>query len=415
MPEIISDEQEVVPNEQEKRITELDNKLKQIEADMMAQDHRLVPILYNFFFKRSKYNDDDPRRKATYSALLWRLFSPQTVASAGVSVIAILGLLLALQANNLLNKQNKKIDLQNQLAEASRRAILVTELSSISNKIDDIKPEKDGKVRVPKSILGRIVALSRSFRPYQFIVMPNEDAFSTNGFYSNYQWDSIKTKNVKSRNFMNWFQGLFFDIDDGSEPLLIHKPLSPERGQLLIALSNSNIANFNELADLGPDFSSAYLSGANLRNAVFDGLNLRSSDFRAAYLWQASFVNTNIDESDFTRASIIGGSFSGSVNSKFLYTQLNQADFSEAQLQGSDFSNAILFDSKFFNASLDGVNWNGAIIDQVDSTTCTWLDDQVKIAKTFRDRVRWVLVKEYPQNHPYLDAHSLYWVIRPQR
>lgn len=222
--------------------------------------------------------------------VIWRL---TRIGLFGV-LIALIPTMLLWQQNQLLNKQNEKIDSQIQLEESNRRGALIVMMSNIMDKLDEELKErkKQGSSRaLSKQLIGRIAALSYSFRPYRF-------------------WQ------------------------DNS---LIEKPLSPERGQLLLALVKSDLdsltyRNIYEKAT----FVQAYLKNANLRRANLVGVYLADANLERTLLTDA-----NLTEADLTRAN------------------LADAYLADANLTGADMRGASLTGVNWRRANLTQVNWKG--------------------------------------------------------
>jgi hypothetical protein len=95
----------------------------EFEAALLRQEHRPVRIVINFL-NRHKFDRDDDRYQAVTEAIVWR-FSVAllpTFGAGGAGVLAIIGLLIASQANGLVNEQNRLIQLQHQ-AEPKRHSV----------------------------------------------------------------------------------------------------------------------------------------------------------------------------------------------------------------------------------------------------------------------------------------------------
>ena len=120
-----------------------------------------------------------------------------------MSLGGLTGTLLLVNQNELLQNQNQLIKNQMSLEEASRRGALVMLMSNIFDKVDDEIAEQKAEMSVwqieitdstkyslSQSLIGQIAALSYSFKPYKFM--------------------------------------------DGDT--MIGRPLSPERGQLLVTI-----------------------------------------------------------------------------------------------------------------------------------------------------------------------------------
>lgn len=227
-------------------------------------------------------------------------------------VAVLLPFVLLLIQTTLLYQQNKLIQAQNQLGEASRRSTLIAELTSILDHVDleigkqeelssskknkegqaDPRPTSDDGVNSERWVLsnrlaGRIIALSRSLRPYRNLDYVYSWSYH-NGHFESYYEDVLRA----------W-------------------PLSPERGQLLISLLESRV----EMKDMmrGADFSYADLrdtsiiftdlSGAKLTGAHFSGSLLRGTSLSWANLKEGNLSETNLDRTNFTNADLRHASF----------------------------------------------------------------------------------------------------------
>ncbi|WP_299283301.1 pentapeptide repeat-containing protein [uncultured Tateyamaria sp.] len=199
------------------------------------------------------------------------------VAMALGGVVAVSTLLVAYVQIERMDQQNKLIQTQNVLAEASRRASLNFELTAILDQLTlESKPSQQ--------LLARARSFSRALQPYRRL----DEAGNLTEF------------------------------------------LSPERGQLLSSLAASGV----ELRDIvrGGDFSYAdaenvslarqNLSGANfqhanLADASFDSAVLRNTDFRQAILPPAY---------RFRDSEIFGWQLEGAIvpSDRWLYDMVNE-------------------------------------------------------------------------------------------
>jgi len=338
---------------------ELAKKVSDLEVAVWNQEHRLIFILRNFFIERRKLSPEDPRRAAAVHALLWRIVSPATVAAGSIGITALVGVALAWQANGLLREQNQTLlnqtsllqvqtDLvgtqntllssqnayiqeQNVLAESARRSALIYELTSILDEIDEEldtatiqtqavqtrgtldeagsgpipadRPrrrdvENPPMYRLSDRLTGRIVALSRSVRPYRY-------------------------------------------LDD--EGRLLTTPLSPERGQLLISLIDSGI-DMEEINHSSVTFSQADLRGADLSRYDFTHIRLNGADLSEANLSSATFHYARMDEARLAGAKLGAAKLEWSSWKNAILTgaDLNSANLEQADLSGADLTNADL-------------------------------------------------------------------------
>lgn len=213
--------------------------------------------------------------------------------------------------NELLNSQNEKIDNQILLDEASRRSSLNFLMANVLDKIDEELKEAERNEeprQLSTQLIGRIASLSQSFQPYRF-------------------------------------------IQDGQ---MLEKPLSPERGNLLLALVNSSLDTFTmdsifmktifrEANLKSAILNATYLSGADLRGADLSGVDLSGADLSGVNLNGANLSGTNLSGTNLSRANLAAADLSEAI--------LIAADLSGASLWGANLSEA-----SFIAADLRGVN-----------------------------------------------------------
>jgi uncharacterized protein YjbI with pentapeptide repeats len=270
--------------------------------------------------------------------------------------LAFIPTILLFQQNRLIEAQNERIDRQNQLAEASRRSSLVFELTSILDEIDEeidatgfetkvferkstganyesfseedkrrysrrsISPANSKKFQLSERLSGRIVALSRSLRPYKY-------------------------------------------LDDFGK--IIDEPLSPERGQLLSSLVKSGVdmEELNHDSDL--TFSKADLSGVQLRDINLTHAKMQNANLENAELSSAIFQYTRLDRANLAFSNLSGAdlrysTLSGSnlFASKLNRVKFDNTDLSQADLRCADFSDVENWESV---GLLDGAKIGGNI------------------------------------------------------
>ncbi|MHB0755869.1 pentapeptide repeat-containing protein [Polaribacter sp. M15] len=223
-----------------------------------------------------------------------------------IGVVAILFALLPTTLmwyqNHLLKKQNRKIQEQTYLAEASRRSAQMFIMGDVLSDINtELETKKNGKLS--KTLIGRIVGLSRAMKPYRYLL------------------------NDK----------------------LIEKPISPERGQLLITLCKSdlNATIFSSIRQES-NFTKSELKGVNLDRVRLRDINLKDAD-----LSNASLVNLDARRAIFENANLKNA-------------DLGYADLSNAVLTNANLSGAILLKTKCNKANFTGVILDNAIVDRPD-------------------------------------------------
>ena len=232
---------------------------------------------------------------------------------------------LLTQQNLLLQRQNYRLDQQTYLQEADRRSSLIFLMGNLLDAIDQELKTDVGQAGVrdlSPQIIGRVVALSKSLRPYRYL-----------------QGDS-----------------------------LVNREISPERGQLLVSLVNSQIDNstlqrifriadfsFADLKDAA--LSGEYLSGINLNHADLSGATLDETD-----LSRADLSGADLSDAVFARANLKEARFRQSIltNAYFESADLTQANFYGASMQSANLAGAKLRQTHFTHADLSGANFFGA-------------------------------------------------------
>ncbi len=259
---------------------------------------------------------------------------------------------LLIDHGDKLKKQNSLLDTQNQLSEASRRSSLIFELTSILDLVNLEIAAYDkalGPVEVAKNerncpdesnsknpncpkrqisprLKGRIAALSRSLRPYYFLeVAPIDTSYSQND-------NGMRNTNDELKR--------------------IKRPLSPERGQLLISLVYNGL-EVNS-SGTGYNFTHADLRSVNLHNAHLLGANLDGANLANSYLVGANLQQANLMSANLQSASLYEVNLRGAVaiRAKLTGANLTKADLTAASMRWSDFKNADLKKTKMYRTLL---------------------------------------------------------------
>ena len=166
---------------------------------------------------------------------------------------------------------------------------------------EELKAPNNPNNILSDALIGRIVSLSQALRPYRYL----------------------------------------------ENDVLINQPLSPERGQLLISLTNSNLhaSTYEKL------FQKADFSYADLKHANFDGYYIKGIELSFANLQDASFRNSVLEYANLTKANLQGA--------KFEETYMNGIKLNDANLQNSYLTNvkmthATLKNTDFRNSEVSG-------------------------------------------------------------
>jgi uncharacterized protein YjbI with pentapeptide repeats len=270
------------------------------------------------------------------------------------------------------------LDQQTYLQEADRRSSLIFLMGNLLDAVDrELKNDvgQPGVRDLSPQIIGRVVALSKSLRPYRYL-----------------ESDS-----------------------------LVSRELSPERGQLLVSIVNSQIdkGTLRKIFQFS-DFSSADLKGAVLSGEYLNGINLSRADLAGATL----------DETDFSRANLSGADLSDAILARTVLTDarlrqtnlqraylesadLTHANFYGAKLQKANLSGARLAHTHFTGAELSGANLSGAQIlkarfeqAELDSVSVLEYDWISRLGAMGSDTIRGL---QYLQNHYRMDSVQTSW------
>lgn len=267
----------------------------------------------------------------------------QWLVGIATFLVGLVGTLLLINQNELLNNQNKLIERQMSLEEASRRSSLIVLMSNIMDKVDDEinrqrKPKDTDETRykLSASLIGQIAALSHAFKPYRYL--------------------------------------------DGDS--LIPKPLSPERGQLLITLVQLPLDTLSfKLIYSSSAFYNADLKEAKLQKAYLVGANLTGADLSTAQLEWAIMRGSVLNNANLYRADLKFVDFSTSdIIIEGNQTSLSESNLQEADLFMANLTNVNLQNADLINADLQKTKIS---IDQLLSTksldSCSGLSEAHKI------------------------------------
>ncbi len=304
------------------------------QAPLQAEDHEEIPLKEQPAPSTFRANT---RLGAVYSGIRahWQFTLTFIVACVGTWLLVNQNDLLDTQnvllgsQNALMTNQNTLIQHQMSLEEADRRGALVMLMSNIMDKVDkEIELQQAGlskqardktRFNLSPSLIGQIVALSHSFKPYRYL----------------------------------------------EEDSLINEQLSPERGQLLITLTllPLDTSCFNKIyksstfqqADLNNAvlrevyLSGADLNGADLHGADLSGTDLRGADLSGTDLRGADLSGTDLRGADLRRANLSGALF---ILANLHKADLNSANLSRVYLSGADLSEADLSEADLSEAYL---------------------------------------------------------------
>jgi len=200
--------------------SEKKSKLKRGVVRFVGQTfagRKLKKSIYKVF---DQYHQEQFVTREAISDLLASLVYRFTRIGLFTLIFALLPFILLIQQNLLLRQQNRKIQDQNFLAEASRRS---TQMFIMGDVLSDINQERRYSSSLTSTLTGRIASLSIAMKPY-------------------------------------------FYFENGK---LIDSPMSPERGQLLLTICKSDLDS-SQLSD-------EIFQNSNFTYAELENLILRST------------------------------------------------------------------------------------------------------------------------------------------
>lgn len=216
-------------------------------------------------------------------------------------------------------EQNQRIREQSELIESIRRSSLVVLMNDILDKVDDDLKNNPGGTLSDKTIASIVEAFNYSFESYRY-----------------WQGDSLS-----------------------------EKKLSPEKGQLLLALCTKKIdsSSFNKIK-LNAHFSGADIRKGDLRGVDLSGADLKDADLSGADLSGASLKGADLRKANLrgahvNKANLVGADLRRSVLS---WAELNGALLDSANLNGADLTNAQLRNADLRKATLRAAKLDGALL-----------------------------------------------------
>ena len=296
---------------------------------------------------------------------------------------------LLTQQNLLLQSQNYRLDQQTYLQEADRRSSLIFLMGNLLDAMDrELKSDvgQPGVRDLSPQIIGRVVALSKSLRPYRYL-----------------ESDS-----------------------------LVARELSPERGQLLLSIVNSEIDNSSlhrifrfsdfSFADLkGAVLSGEYLSGINLSradlaNATLDETDLSRADLSGADLSESVLARANLREARFRQSNLTNAYFESADlrQANFYEANMRHSNLAGAKLQQAHFTKADLSKANFFGATVLRTGFDQAILDSVMVDNYDWIAQLPAIGQ---DSVRGLhyLISNYKVDSVKTELRIQYLLLRTRK
>jgi hypothetical protein len=226
----------------------------------------------------------------------------------------------------LLTDQNAKIDQQTAVADAQKRSAFVTELFSIVQEVSkEIGRTDRADGSLSKELVSRIAVLTSSAVPYRYQLHYRDDR-------------------------------------DRGSPVA----LSPERGQLVVALTRLKIS-LAPLIEAGANFTYSDLRGFQLSDVDLSSANLEGCDFSFSEIQRAKFLKTRLDAAVMFQLFTVQADFSGArfgrtkiEGSTFLSSSFDRANFDSVTFKNSQLDRSSFVDSAHSNLAFENVSVNSA-------------------------------------------------------
>ncbi|MGV3491728.1 MAG: pentapeptide repeat-containing protein [Devosia sp.] len=320
---------------------------------------------------------------ARYAWVSTRRWLMATITAFIAAIAALAGSALLFQQNQLLRTQiglmqdqNSRIEEQNrfiqsqiELGEAQRSTSIVPEILEIGAQvaaevanINTYAGDVPSIALLTPALQARITAASVAARPYRFLRSPltdlDENAMMSSGLLR-------RTDLAASGIIREQISGTIGNVDMTGEQagVMVDRPLSPERGQLISMLIYQGLTDFDTLN--GADFSFAEVRAATIaRSLRFNLSSLRFANFDRQLFVAAEFNGAYLEHARFRFADINYSQFG--VGSLLPIVGMDGPGLSRgAQLSGTDFSNALIKNVTFDGSRGFGINFDAAMLHKV--------------------------------------------------
>lgn len=335
---------------------------------------------------------------ARYAWVSTRRWLMATITAFIAAVAALAGSALLFQQNQLLRTQiglmqdqNTRIEEQNrfiasqiELGEAQRSTSIVPEIIAIgallSDEIARIDPAGTGSGSVTQlkaATRSRIISAAAAARPYRYLRTPlmdlDENQIMSSGLLRRTDLSAaavvrqqLEAVLGRSDQFTGPLQGVMSD-----------RPLSPERGQLMLLLVNAGLLDLDALS--GIDFSFSEVRQGTLQGVSLQTSMLRYADFQqqyllmsrldGAYLEHARFRSATLDTVTIARTRVGNIDLPASLSGvDFTLARLTNVTFDGSRGFGINFDNAVLHKVTFRDTDISASTFRGTIFGEVDFT-----------------------------------------------
>ncbi|WP_010521751.1 pentapeptide repeat-containing protein [Aquimarina agarivorans] len=329
---------------------------KKISANFLGSN--LKNAITDFF---TELEEKRSVSKNTVSELLSALF--MRITRIGVfliltSVLPTLFLLIQVyylrNQNQLITGQNERLGQQTNLQEADRRSSMLFVLDQMIKDVTTDGYRNNGKISKANST--RIIAMSKILKPYKYL----------------------------------------------DKDTLITKPVSPERGYLLMSLLESNI-DLGKMIDQNTkqtlasllnfeyaELTKASITGIDLKNLNLSHTRMEESNFIKSFIHKTKFNEANLKNTNFSRTDIIESNFMNAnlKNATFKGATLKIVNFENSDLTNTNFTEADLIEVNFKNSTIKGAKFDNALVapnwmdlqeENLNSDNFNYLENHYKI------------------------------------
>jgi len=307
---------------------EVIKRIAKVEADLLAQEHRMVKVASNLLEHGFDASNPD-KRKASWSAIFSFLFRQAKITlfiAISSGLVALSSLYLAWKSNNIIKKQNTLISIQNErvreqtyLMDSGMKKPARSEVIELE-KLIDANLTNDGEL--PLEAIAELSSRLFVFKPYHYL---DDQKDQLNEFPYSQEKSRILLKtlevSINEESWRNIARGINFNRVD------ISNMIFPDAS----------------------DFSEFELNGSKFHNSTF-----RYCSFESAKLNVTNFSEVNFLNVIFKSAFV--------PNCDFTDATFNNVDFSGAALNSSVFANVDLYSSTLDSAILSNVDFRGADI-----------------------------------------------------
>ena len=271
--------------------SKLESRINELELKLLRQEHRPLRVFYNLW----SYRKDPTRHPATVWALFSWIFSPGVVATVGVSVVGVLGVVLAYQANSIITEQNNliqdqvvKMQEQNQLLIEQNQAALEEQRSNLYfQRLDrrtymlSVLYDVSETARVRREALNEFLRLDRELKQTEVRNDPK--------LYRQLE-EALRDNSGSAEDWHRWvmqFPKLRTDLSD-----------------VVLRGMNLQFLNFSDTVLAGADLSCSNLEFANLSNADLTGVKLVGATLEGAELNNATATAVDLSGARLNGASL---------------------------------------------------------------------------------------------------------------